>query len=116
MKVFSQIIKTLSIPDDQRYKWYEWSTNQGFHALLGVIVALYFPSAALQMAAIIALLKELGDLMRGGKLVDSLVDTTFWVLGAWLITASNHNIPVILLAFALVCGVVPRIRKRSKTV
>jgi hypothetical protein len=114
MSLFGRMIAELETPDEQGRDWYGWASNQMSHALLGVIVALYFPAAPLEMAAIVALLKETGDLYRGGKFRDSLADVSFWVLGAWLVTAQDHNLALIALAIALVCGVIPRARKAAK--
>lgn len=111
MSLLSRVLRELERPDDQGKDWYGWVTNQMSHALLGVVVALHFPSAPLQMAAIFALLKETADMFRGGKIVDSLVDVSFWVLGAMLIALNDKISATILIVFALVCGIIPRARK-----
>lgn len=106
-------------PDDQKNSWYAWCCNQGFHALLGVIAALYVPGAPLRTALILGLLKEGLDLTRGyleGKLdgaalVDSAQDTSFWVMGAFLISYHDHNVPASLFFMALLCGAIPRVRR-----
>lgn len=109
------IITSLATPDAQGNDWYGWASNQMSHALLGVIVALYYPSIAL--AVVIGLLKECGDLLRSPNkftLIDSMQDASFWALGAWLIVASDKNLAVIALGFALICGIIPRARKILK--
>lgn len=115
MKLFLDIIKSLDTPDDQGRDWYAWACNQCSHAFLGVIVALYFQGAPLQVAAIIALLKETIDITRVPTLRtvrDSVVDVTFWVLGAWVASVGDYlTVAVILTAFALICGIIPRARK-----
>lgn len=108
------IIASLATPDAQGNDWYGWAANQMAHALLGVVVALYFPSAPVVMALILGSLKECLDLLRSpdkATLVDSAQDAVFWGLGAWLVTAGDINLAVILLAFALLCGVIPRLRR-----
>jgi len=114
MTVFGSVIKGLETPDDQGRDWYGWTANQMAHAMLGVIIALYFPNAPLQMAMIAALLKEGADIMRvpmAATVKDSLLDATFWLLGAWVACTSHLTLVVWFLAFALICGVIPRVRK-----
>ena len=111
------ILTSLATPDAQGNDWYGWAANQMAHALLGVTVALYFPLAPVIMALIIGGLKECFDLMRapldGAALLDSAQDASFWMLGAYLVTASDTNLGVIFLVFGLVCGVIPRLRKSN---
>lgn len=111
MSLLGKLMDELKRPDDQGNDWYGWATNQMSHTLLGVVTALHFPNAALQMAAIFALLKETADMFRGSKLSDSLVDVSFWMFGAMLITLNDKISATILIVFALVCGVIPRLRK-----
>lgn len=114
MSVFKAVFAELRTPDDQGRDWYGWASNQMSHALLGITVALYFPLAPMVMAFIIGGLKECFDLLRNPSrlgLTDSTQDVAFWVMGAWLITATDHNLAVIAIAFALLCGTIPRIRK-----
>lgn len=117
MKILQSIAKELRTPDDQGKDWYGWASNQLSHALFGVIIALHLPGGAIEVALIVALLKECFDLMQNFSrrgAIDSLVDTAFWVIGAWLIVAEDKMLATIILAFALVCGVVPRVRKATK--
>jgi hypothetical protein len=112
VSALSRALKELARPDNQGNDWYAWASNQMSHALLGVIVALYYPSVVL--AVIIGSLKECVDLLKAPKkatLFDSVQDVAFWAMGAWLIIASDKNVAVIFLLFGLVCGVIPRIRK-----
>lgn len=114
MNLFSRIIDALDTPDDQGNDWYGWSSNQLSHAFLGVVIALYFPKAPLEMALIIGSIKECIDLIRVPTFAtakDSLWDAAFWVLGAWVASASDLTLAVWFLAFALICGVIPRARK-----
>jgi hypothetical protein len=46
--------------------------------------------------------------------VDSITDIVFWSLGAWLVYAKDMALVTILIMFALVCGVIPRLRKLAK--
>lgn len=119
MTIFGAVIKGLETPDDQGRDWYGWASNQMSHAMLGVIVALYFPTAPLEMALIIGALKECADIIRVPSIAtakDSLWDAAFWVLGAWVAFAPDLTLAVLFLAFALVCGVVPRARKAAQDV
>lgn len=114
MKIFTSIAQELRTPDDQGKDWYGWASNQLSHALFGVIIALHLPGGAIEVALIVALLKECFDLVQNftrRAVVDSLVDATFWVIGAWLIVAEDKTLATIILAFALICGVIPRVRK-----
>lgn len=119
MNLLRNIITELDTPDDQGRDWYGWSANQLAHAMLGVIVALYCPTAPLWAAATIALFKEAFDFARVPTirtLKDSLCDVSFWVLGAWVATASDLTLAVWFLSFALICGVIPRARKAARDV
>lgn len=116
MNILSTIVIGLAAPDNQGRDWYGWAANQMAHAMLGVIVALYFPNAPLEMALIIGALKECADLLRVPTMAaakDSLSDVSFWVLGAWVACASDLTLAVWFLAFALICGVIPRARKAA---
>jgi hypothetical protein len=88
------------------------------HALLGVVVALYFPLEPVIMAIIIGSLKECLDLLRApidrASALDSAQDVSFWALGAWLVMAGDKNLAVIFLVFGLVCGIIPRLRRLRK--
>lgn len=111
MSILSSIIRELRAPDDQGDDWYGWASNQLSHAFLGVVIALFIPGRAIEVALIVSLLKECFDLMRNLSLrgaVDSLIDTMFWVIGAWLIVSDNRAPVVLSLFFALICGVVHR--------
>lgn len=115
MSLFSRIVQSLDTPDDQGNDWYGWACNQMAHALLGVIVALFFPVAALQVAAIIALLKECTDIIKvptARTFRDSAADIAFWLIGAWMASPGiDVAVPVWILFAALICGIIPRARK-----
>jgi hypothetical protein len=117
MKLFT-IIKTikaeLSAPDDQGNDWYKWCLVQGGHAMLGVLLALLLGWHGVIVAAMLAVLKEAFDLLKKHDekaVLDSLQDASFWVIGAWLITAADKRLAIIIFLMALACGVIPRIRK-----
>ncbi len=117
MNLLGRILKELKTPDDQGNDWYGWTSNQMAHALLGVVVALFFAGAPIEMAVIIAALKEVGDLAKNparAVVQDSLQDILFWGLGAWLVSAESPILPTLVIAFALICGVVPRVRQLHK--
>lgn len=115
MKVLNTILETLSTPDSQNRDWYAWTTNQMSHALMGVIVAMFFPLAALQMILIIALLIEMVDFLKVPTVEtvkDSLIDIIFWVLGGILYLFQDA--PVVgtcLICAGLLIGIFPRLRK-----
>lgn len=119
MNLIRTILDQLETPDDQGRDWYGWASNQMSHAMLGVIVALYFQESPLEMALIIGAFKECTDLLRLPTMVtakDSLWDAAFWVLGAWVASASDLTLAVWFLSFALICGVIPRVRKAVQDV
>lgn len=114
MSILSTILKSLGTPDAQERDWYGWATNQCSHALFGVFTALLFPLAALQMTLIFAVAKESLDIVRDmttEKLKDSLVDISFWLIGAIVIVFPDPVVGIILMVFGLIIGIVPRIRK-----
>lgn len=117
MKLFSTIFSELTIPDDQRGKWYLWSGNQGFHALLGVILGVFFPEAGVQVAVIVALLKEYFDLMQNFSrkaVLDSATDVAFWGVGAWIVCSSTPALPVFILGLMLIAGITVKVREAIK--
>ena len=119
MSMIRRIISELRTPDDQGRDWYGWCSNQMAHAFLGTLVA-YAATAPLNgvaMALICGALKETLDLMQRplallsrASLVDSLADVSFWCFGAWIAVTQGDPVAVIMMAFALVCGVIPRLR------
>lgn len=115
--MIKKIMAELKLLDDQGRDWYGWATNQLSHAFLGVAVAVHFPQGGIEVALIIALLKECSDLMRDFSrctLFDSAQDVLFWALGACLITLNDKISVSVLILFALICGIVPRIRRMAK--
>lgn len=115
MKIFNLIYSSLSTPDSQDRDWYGWSSNQCSHALFGVIVAMLFPTAVLQMVLIVALLKETFDfikIMTFKTFKDSIVDIWFWLIGGFLFINQENPIPtIIIFIFSLLMGIIPRARK-----
>ena len=115
MKIFSAIFRELNTPDNQNRDWYGWVTNQCGHAFLGVIVGLYASTHPIFAAIAFGGVKESADILRvptKETAVDSLWDVVFWGLGAWVVSAQGEmlNVAVILMAFALLCGAIPRVR------
>lgn len=118
MNLLNGILTELDTPDDQGRDWYGWASNQCAHAFLGAVVGVLFVSHSVLVAGAIATLKELTDIIRvpsARTLRDSVQDIAFWLLGAWVVSA-GENLPVaiILTAFALICGVIPRARKAAR--
>lgn len=103
MKIFPNLIKELERPDDQGRDWYGWASNQLSHVALGVMGAVLFN---IMVVLLFAAGKEVFDLYKGGKPVDSLTDLTFWGIGAFFLTAPGF-ITVFLLILVL-AGVVKR--------
>lgn len=104
----------LSTPDAQNLSWYFWCVVQCGHAMLGVVIAMHAGIHAVLIVAILALLKEAFDLLQkhdAQAAIDSMQDVSFWIIGAWIITATDKNLATAILLMALVCGVIPRIRK-----
>lgn len=99
-------------PDDQSESWYGWATNQMSHAFLGAIVAAILGVWGVLVALILGVMKEASDLMKASKLIDSILDVAFWVLGAASVAFSEY-IYVVLIALAalLYYGVRPRIKR-----
>jgi hypothetical protein len=119
MKIFSLIAKELSIGDAQWGDWYAWGRNQGFHAFLGTLSAYAaYPGDEVLTAFIFAALKETLDLMRNpinrAAIFDSITDISFWCFGAWIAKTQGDVVAVSLMAFALLCGVIPRARRSLK--
>lgn len=118
--MLKSIIDQLGMPDDQGRDWYGWATNQCAHGFLGVITALLFSGAPIQMTLILALLKEAADLLRVTRLRtvrDSAQDIAFALLGACLVIAGDL-LPavVIVIVFFLLLGIIPRARKALREV
>lgn len=115
MRVLNTILDSLTTPDNQNRDWYGWATNQMSHALLGVIVAIFFPSAPLQVILIIAVLIESIDFFRIPSRVilkDSIIDIIFWLFGGILVIYQHEPlIGTCLIAAGLLIGILPRLRK-----
>lgn len=115
MSILSRILIELETPDDQGNDWYGWASNQLSHAFFGALVALFAPLFAVPVAMLIVITKELFDFIRvptKDTFEDSMQDIAFWGLGAWMFSDPDYKvIATILLSFALVCGIIPRIRK-----
>ena len=112
MSLLSRMLEELKKPDDQGDDWYAWCTNQLSHSFLGVVCALHF---GLLVAIALACLKEIGDLLKHPmNVADSMTDVAFWTLGAWLIVAEDKIVVSILIIFALICGVIPRLRRLKR--
>lgn len=116
MSMVSRIIAELRTPDAQWGDWYLWCCNQGSHAFLGTLVAYAaYPGDEVLTALICGALKEFIDLARNpidrAALIDSAADVAFWGLGAWIAATQGDMVAVALMAFALICGVVPRLRR-----
>ena len=113
MSYLGQVISDLATPSDQLRDWYDWATGQCGHVLLGAICALYFHEHAVLIALIIGGLKEVTDLLRrfdARALLDSVFDLSFWCIGAWVFSSSDHILPMIIMLMALTCGIIPRVR------
>lgn len=115
MSIFGSILAELKTPDAQGNDWYGWASNQLSHAFFGGVVAVFMPLVAVPLAMLLALVKEFVDFIKiptKDTLNDSLVDIAFWGLGAWLFSTQDYKVvALILLSFALLCGVIPRLRK-----
>lgn len=118
MSILTSIVSQLRVPDDQGNDWYAWASNQCSHSLLGVLIGLCFPAAALVVVLAVSVAKELADIYRMPTLRtarDSAQDMIFWLLGAWAaIAGETIGIVIFALATALLCGVIPRIRHLEK--
>ena len=115
MTILGNILTGLRTPDDQGRDWYGWASNQMAHAFLGSLAAYAaYPGDAVLVAFICGALKETLDLMRNpidrAALIDSVVDVAFWCFGAWIASTQGDMVAVILMGFALLCGVIPRVR------
>ncbi|MFN9789593.1 MAG: hypothetical protein ACK53X_00685, partial [Holosporales bacterium] len=77
--LWTTVTKELGKPDDQGRDWYTWSLNQLGHFGLGVVGMMNFNITVVLMFAIG---KEVYDLYQGGKWRDSVIDITFWSIGA----------------------------------
>lgn len=81
------VITELGRADSQPADWYGWATNQCGHVLVGILLTWAGIMAGLAMwlagGAVLALylLKEVGDVRRGGKLGDGLTDMGFVAAG-----------------------------------
>jgi hypothetical protein len=112
MKRVTQVFKDLMTPDDQQESWYGWATNQMSHAFLGAIVAAILGVWGVLVALILGVIKEASDLTKAAKLLDSVMDVTFWTLGAASVTFSEYiYLVLIALAVLLYYGIRPRIKK-----
>jgi hypothetical protein len=127
MKLLAYLLKELERPDDQGLSWYGWATNQMSHALIGIALAalvLTFATDAAAMAAVFgfAVVKEILDLARGGRLKDSLNDLAFQLMGgflaACLFTAQQEGIwlAVGILSAWIIGGIIPRARLALKKI
>jgi len=116
MSMIRRILSELRTPDDQGRDWYGWATNQLAHAFLGALVAYAFPAAAIQMTLIVAVAKETVDILRKPisrvALLDSAFDVCFWAIGSAIAITGGDIVCVIIMAFALVCGIIPRMRAK----
>ena len=111
MSILSRVIGELGKPDDQGDDWYGWASNQMSHAFIGLVLAVHF---GLLASVAVACVKEIADIIRKPKnAVDSAVDVAFWALGAWFAFADDKVLATIFIAFALMCGIIPRVRKIS---
>ena len=115
MSIASRILSDLRTPDDQGRDWYGWASNQMAHAFLGTLAAYAaYPGDEVLTALICGALKEFTDLLRNpidlAAILDSVADISFWCLGAWIAVTQGDPVAVIMMAFALVCGVIPRLR------
>jgi hypothetical protein len=108
MKIFPYIFQELRRPDDQGVDWYGWSTNQMTHFALGIVGAFFFN---IVVVMIFAIGKEVLDLNKGGKIMDSVVDVLFWGTGAFFLTAPGFV--VICLIIMLFFGVVKRFKRQE---
>lgn len=109
MSILSRVIGELSKPDDQGDDWYGWASNQLSHAFIGLVLAVHF---GLLASVAVACVKEIADIIRKPtNVVDSITDVAFWSLGALLVYAEDKVLVTIVIVFALVCGLIPRIRK-----
>lgn len=125
MKLVTYLLKELERPDDQGLNWYAWATNQMSHALLGVglaAVILTFSTDAAALAGVFgfATIKELLDILRGGRFQDSVQDLAFQLMGgflaACLFTAQQEGIWLAVgsLILWVLAGVYPRARRALK--
>ena len=101
MSYLKIIITALEMPDSQNKDWYGWSCNQCSHVLFGLFLAILFPSYALPITLLVAGLKELTDIykVQTAKTVkDSIIDITFWMLGAVIEVKTRTNTTPTILA------------------
>ena len=104
--MLADIWRVLATPTTGR-TWYEWATIAMAHAVLGADLGALADTAGLaavsagllrlSLGAVYWLIKERGDLRRGGTVADGLVDAGFVALGAlypgpawwpWAVTAA----------------------------
>lgn len=115
MKRITQVFKDLMTPDDQSQSWYGWATNQLSHAFLGAVVALFAGAYWFVVVIALAAIKEAFDLFKvfnRRALLDSLVDISFWLLGAGIVVSEEYKLWIIGAFLLLISvGVYPRIRK-----
>lgn len=115
MTILGNILTGLKTPDDQGRDWYGWASNQISHAFLGTLAAYAaYPGDSVLVAFICGALKEATDLVRNpvdrAAVLDSITDVAFWCFGAWIAATQGDIVAVIIMAFALLCGVIPRVR------
>lgn len=113
MSMFSAIFKALSTPDSQNRDWYAWASNQCSHALFGVFIAVLYPTNPFLMTFIIASLKETFDIARittFNTMKDSLIDVSFWMVGASVVTLQDPVIGIFFMIAFLLMGIVQRLR------
>lgn len=115
MKKVTKVFKDLMTPDDQAQSWYGWVTNQMSHAFLGALIASILGLWGILVALLLAIVKELSDFAKAAKLLDSLMDIAFWVLGSATVAFSEHKamlmLTLLVIAFLLYLGIRPRIKR-----
>jgi hypothetical protein len=125
MGLITYFRKELERPDDQGLNWYAWATNQMSHALLGVglaAVILTFSTDAAALAGVFgfAAVKEILDIIRGGRFKDSVQDLAFQLMGGFLAACLFTNtrtgilLAVAFLSLWIIAGVIPRARMALK--
>lgn len=111
MKRITQVFKDLMTPDDQSGDWYSWATNQLSHAFLGAVVSVMVGAWGLAVVLFIAVAKEVFDIIKGAKWLDSIFDIAFWFLGA-ISASSNMTLSIsgiVCLIILLYVGIYKRI-------
>ncbi len=107
--LWTTVTKELGKPDDQGRDWYTWSLNQLGHFGLGVIGMMNFNITVVLMFAIG---KEVYDFYQGGKWRDSVIDITFWSIGAFFTIAPGFL--TVLLCIILLIGVYKRFKEAKR--